>query len=1005
MRASRLGWWRAAMVVLAGCSGGPLPLDGSFDGGERSDGQVAEDGDVARCGPGDEACDDGLFCNGRERCEPSIGCVSGEEPCMPTQTCDEERDRCLTLCDITPDADGDGRSSTDCAGDDCDDADPRRFPGNTEICDTDDVDEDCDPTTFGFRDLDGDDEPDAACCNVSDAGERACGTDCDDVRAGVNPNVPEVCDGRDNNCDGNVDEERLLTFWPDSDGDTFGDPAGAPVMGCTAPPGYAVNDRDCDDTATGVNPSVSERCDAAGVDENCDGVTPPCPCFIGETRPCTLPGICAIGTEACVDGEWASSCSIAPVTETCNGLDDDCDGAEDEGLKVVCYVDADNDGYAAPGARRADACPDPSRPGLLGCPNFTTHRAPMDPSLDCADGDPTRRPGASELCNAIDDDCDGIVDETLRVACFADVDNDTYAPASSTMTMECPVSERVAVGGCPLGTTNRAPGSGSTDCDDMASARRPGATEVCTSGASVDDDCDGMVDEGVSVSCFADDDGDGYAAAGASASMQCRADSRPTFGFCPIGFAALAPTGPGSTDCRPMNAAVSPAANELCDAMMIDENCDGVANPTTLCMCSGTETRTCLEAGVCGTGTQQCASGAWGPCTVGPVAEVCDGRDEDCDGTIDDDLRVTCYADEDDDDYAPAGASASTHCPVGGRAHVGGCPVGTTNLAPGVGTTDCNDALASVRPGGAEVCTDAGPAVDEDCDGLTDEALRVSCYADGDNDTYAPTSSGATSRCRDASRPAAGFCPALYTDRAPALAADCDDSASNIRPGAAESCDRLDFDCSSGGGEALDEDVDGDGHAPLGASCSGGFPADDCNDLRADTYPGAAEVCDRHDANCTGDAAAEDADGDGHASPTAPCTGGFPTDDCDDTRSNRFPGQTAFIAEPICAPGVPVVSCSGTLTCGTCGPIFCPGGCPPPNLHDYDCSGSSTPQASSTACPGPFASCTNVPVYSGLTGYLCGRPADLRICQPPPGFPGGCGQTGYVEGGTHIGCR
>ncbi len=1008
-----LGAW-ACLVTVAACGGTSGAPDGAPD--PRADSGLADG--ATRC---PAACDDGVFCNGVETCDPDRGCVEGSVPCMAGQTCSERERRCVTE-DCTPpndDADGDGQRSLDCGGSDCDDGNPQRFAGNIEICDPADVDEDCDPTTFGVRDLDMDGEPDAQCCNVAADGSSRCGTDCDDTRASVSPVGAEICDGRDNDCDGRTDEEVSMTFWPDADGDSYGDPAGTTVTGCMAPMGYAGRAGDCDDGRTGVNPGVGEVCDVAGLDENCDGrVNPPeeCECTNGAARPCALPGACGGGTELCVDGHWAGACSITPVAESCNGIDDDCDSVVDNGLTVVCYTDSDNDGYPGAGALRVDVCPNPARSAVGGCPNFTTNRAPLDPNVDCADDDVTRRPGATELCNAIDDDCDGVPDEGLRVACYVDIDNDTYAALGAMMTMECPSPDRIGVGGCPLSTTNRVPTAGNADCADMDSGRRPGATEVCTSGVRTDDDCDGLIDEGVSVACYVDDDGDGYAAAGATSSMQCRADTRPAFGFCPIGFVARAPVGASNTDCAPMNAAVNPGAAEQCDAAMVDENCDGVANPATLCMCSGSETRACSHVGaqgVCATGTVTCTSGAWGACSISAVPETCDGRDEDCNGVIDDGLRVTCYPDADDDGYAPAGASASTYCPVTGRSAVGGCPTNTTNRAPGIGTTDCNDTTSAVRPGAPETCTDAGMAADEDCDGLTDEGLRLTCYADVDGDTYAPTSSGSTSRCRDgsAARMAYGYCPTGYTNRAPTSGmADCNDGSGGaaFHPGAMEVCDRIDHDCSSGGGAALDEDADGDGHAPIGAMCSGGFPSDDCNDTRSDTYPGAPEACDRWDANCSsggGTALDEDADGDGHAPPSAPCVlGPLPRDDCDDTRSNRFPGQTAYIPEPICAPGVPIVSCGSTLACGGCGPSTCvPSPCPPPNLHDYDCDGTSTPQASYSSCPGGFF-CTysSVPTYSGLTGYLCGRVTDIRQCAVSGGF---CMETAYVVGGGRIGCR
>lgn len=91
-----------------------------------------------------------------------------------------------------PDQDGDGHDSLAFGGDDCDDDDVNRFPGNTEICDAEHHDEDCDPATFGMRDADGDGYPDARCCNSSREGHFTCGTDCDDGNAVIHPDA-QVC--------------------------------------------------------------------------------------------------------------------------------------------------------------------------------------------------------------------------------------------------------------------------------------------------------------------------------------------------------------------------------------------------------------------------------------------------------------------------------------------------------------------------------------------------------------------------------------------------------------------------------------------------------------------------------------------------------------------------------------------------------------------------------------------------------------------------------------------
>ncbi|MCP5060689.1 MAG: hypothetical protein GY937_28665 [bacterium] len=153
-----------ARLQLAGLAAGLvlLALAGSA---------VHADPPVERCTSHYE-CGDGVFCNGEERCNPNLGsadergCAPARQPACPEdETCDEANDRCLSGCDLISDEDGDGHDSRACGGDDCDDQDGDRFPGNTETCDEDGHDDDCDTTTYGDRDLDGDGHVDARCWN------------------------------------------------------------------------------------------------------------------------------------------------------------------------------------------------------------------------------------------------------------------------------------------------------------------------------------------------------------------------------------------------------------------------------------------------------------------------------------------------------------------------------------------------------------------------------------------------------------------------------------------------------------------------------------------------------------------------------------------------------------------------------------------------------------------------------------------------------------------------
>jgi hypothetical protein len=154
---------------------------------------------------------------------------------------------------LAVDADGDGHHSIDTGGDDCDDTDPDRYPGNVEICDVRDRDEDCNPETFGFVDQDGDGEGADRCCNT-DGVDTYCGTDCDDQAPGVHPFAPEVCNGIDDNCNGGVDDGLTELLFADSDGDGFG--AGTALAVCPGTPLFAATDLDCDDLDPVIGPGA-----------------------------------------------------------------------------------------------------------------------------------------------------------------------------------------------------------------------------------------------------------------------------------------------------------------------------------------------------------------------------------------------------------------------------------------------------------------------------------------------------------------------------------------------------------------------------------------------------------------------------------------------------------------------------------------------------------------------------------------------------------------------------
>jgi hypothetical protein len=213
------------------------------------------------------------------------------------EVCDGLDNNCDGAIDEDFDHDQDG--FTICNGD-CEDYDSSINPGAVEVC-NDGKDNDCDGVTDPVapekcdgidNDCNGDiDEEGAEGCSIyyKDVDDDAYGVegdsrclcvpegdytasrdgDCDDLNSTINPGTIEVCDGKDNNCNGQVDEGVENTYYRDADGDSHGD-ANSTTDACSAPAGYVSNNTDCDDTDPGINPAATEICDD-GIDNDCDG--------------------------------------------------------------------------------------------------------------------------------------------------------------------------------------------------------------------------------------------------------------------------------------------------------------------------------------------------------------------------------------------------------------------------------------------------------------------------------------------------------------------------------------------------------------------------------------------------------------------------------------------------------------------------------------------------------------------------------------------------------------
>ncbi len=206
------------------------------------------------------------------------------------------------------------------------------------------------------------------------------GTDCDDAKEDSRPGASEVCDDRDNDCDGTVDQGVGERWYPDRDGDGFGDKDTPPVLSCTRPADsgttrYVQDATDCRDSDTGVYPRANfteTRCD--DIDDDCDGT---------------------------VDDGFAKGTSCS---EPCPG-----------GLNVC---NASHDGLACDAPRPTSYHPDQDGDGagdnrdpVAVCPGATPPPGTVANTDDCDDQDAHNRGGGTEVCDDRDNTCDTQRDE------------------------------------------------------------------------------------------------------------------------------------------------------------------------------------------------------------------------------------------------------------------------------------------------------------------------------------------------------------------------------------------------------------------------------------------------------------------------------------------------------------------------------------------------------------------------------------------------------------------
>lgn len=763
-----------------------------------------------QCDAGYEGCPlAGMF-----TCTPS-----GDETCVATFIPDEICDGLDNDCDGSVD-EGDLTGEPECATllpgtcaagvVRCDSGDvvcaPLREPSEfEELCNG--VDDDCD----GLTDEGADGEPLARSCpddatdvGNCEVGSRVCSNGLLGPCAGaVFPGI-ETCDGADNDCNDSIDELADCSCAPPSTRECYTGAQNTIDVGeCHG--GTQSCGTETWGPCEGEVLPTSELCD--GLDNDCDGAFDE---GLGKGAPCVAGlGSCrAEGTVVCrMDGGVECSADdMSPSDEVCNGADDDCNGVIDDvmGAGVPCI----------------SSLGDCAAPGLMIC-NAETGE------LQC-----TGTPGSphSELCDGRDNDCDGAIDEDLGLG--------------SICTVGIGVCER----------------NGFVVCDDAleatCSATSPGlpGPELCD---GLDNDCDGAVDDGLGLG----NDCSGVGACG-DGIYECS----------PL-HEVVCSTLPGGSE---YNAAEHAESYMVCNN--VDEDCNGITDdyfrlgsvyaldmPCTA-SCSGEARDGIYECRSDHSG-MQCSADSGGTDTE-PDA-TCDNNDNDCDGTMDN------------------GFGTGTGCTVG----VGACEVSGVMVCnedgdvsfcdadPGLpGTESCNDiddncdgATDEGNPGGGGACSlgtgacldsgtlvcsggslvcDATPGtptsevcngIDDDCDGSTDEAdsggpLTQDCYTGAEETEDVGLCHGGTQVC-DAG--AFGVCVGEVTpvpEICNGLDENCDGVVNDGNPGGGIDCDGPDSDaCKEGltncvGGAIACSDSTGDTVELCGNSLD-----DDCDTFTDET--------------------------------------------------------------------------------------------------------------------------------------------------------------------------
>ena len=545
---------------------------------------------------------------------------------------------------------------------DCDD-DPRtceRFciPGGEEVCDNRDNNCNC-AVDETFAQLGN------VCTGVGICGNGIIECDaanplqtlCSTLPGGsqydvLDPAHIEICDNRDNDCNGVTDDGFHIGDSCEGTGiclqgtvECFSET----LSGCSTLPGGSEYNP--------LDPAHNEICDE--LDNNCNGETDE---LFGTGIPCDGIGTCGIGTVVC-SGEYSVICSTdiggpdydasSPARqEVCDGYDNDCDEAIDEGFNIGANCDG------------AGECGE----GTIECKGLLA--AICSTNIGGSEYDASS-PLRQEICDGKDNDCDGSVDENWRVGETCDGIGECgigFIECSSVNSVRC-----------------------STDPDgSQFNPNDPSHVERCD---NLDNDCDGNVDEtfGIGLSC----NGVGLCGAG---TWECLNINE-----------RVCSSMPGGSN--------NQAQAEICNS--VDDNCNGIIDDGYMTD-PGDPNFFCRALGECGWGHMECINDHLSGCSTDiggsqydvndPLRqEVCDGRDNDCNG----------YFDEGFDVYDACDGT-------------GECGIGVWECVWQTGDRRC-----STDPGGSDAASDDGPrnendfgvdGLDNDCDGVPDDPWKVSIY-------------------------------------------------------------------------------------------------------------------------------------------------------------------------------------------------------------------------------------------------------------------------------------